>query len=349
MVDVGSQQLRLIIAAALVLMLAAPVLSSPTTALGASPQACVVKNVTRGGKYTSFDKAIKRARNKDRLTVRGVCRARAGIANKKLTIAGVRTATSGPATLKGTGRGPVLKVGGDFANVLLKNLVIRGKRAQVLDYDGGGLYQVNGRLSLRNVIVKDFKGTPQVHGGGIHNTEGVLRLLGTTTVRTNRGYGAGIYDNSGTVILRGRSVVRNNRGAGIVGIGPFARVHLYDKASVSDNAGTGVQVSEGTVTMHGRSTIRDNSAENGGGIRSHSLSMSDQASIRGNSATFEAGGVWVGDHLKMRDAAVVTGNHAGVRAGGLKADLSDTLDGVVCDTGSGGNVRGNTPDDCLID
>ena len=147
MTPISTSGPRVALVASLALALALPLLvpAQPTDA--ASAKACVVRNVKRGDTYGSLAAAIKQAKNRDKLTVRGICPGRAKIINKKLTIVGVRTKTSGPPTLKGTGKAPVLYIAGDFAAVSLKRLTVKGKATQVLDFDGGGIWN-GGRLTL---------------------------------------------------------------------------------------------------------------------------------------------------------------------------------------------------------
>lgn len=332
----------------LALALAMPLLMPATPTDAASPKACVVKNTKRGGTYGSLAAAIKRAKNKDKLTVRGICPGRARIINKKLTIAGVRTRTSGPPTLKGSGKAPVLYIAGDFANVTLKKLTVKGKATQVLDFDGGGIWN-GARLTLQDVTVKDFK--TKRYGGGIHNLEGTLRLLGTTRIRGNKGdEGAGIHNNSGTVVLGGSSSVVGNKGVGIKSDGKFSALHMRWNASVRNNSDSGVSSGLGVVTMSGNSAISGNTADEGAGFNgSSSLTMSGTSSITGNSAAYQGGGVQTGGELTMDDASSITGNSATYSGGGIYAFSWATLDGVVCDTGTGGNVAGNTPDNCSLD
>jgi predicted outer membrane repeat protein len=48
----------------------------------------------------------------------------------------------------------------------------------------------------------------------------------------------------------------------------------------------------------------------------------------------------------MTGASTITGNTAG-RGGGIYAASGSVLVGVTC--GPGGNVTGNTPDDCYVE
>ncbi len=333
------------IVAALSMSLALP-LALPADSVDAAPaKACKVRNVTRGGSYTSLAAAIKQARNGNKLTVRGICSGRARITNKKLTIVGVRTSTSGAPTLRGTGKGPVLTIVGDFANVTLKKLIIRGKPTQILDYDGGGIFNM-ARLTLRNVTVNWFK--TKGYGGGIHNLEGTIRLLGTTRVQGNKAaIGSGIYNNSGSIVVGGSSMIQRNKGVGIYSDGPLAEVHVRWNSSVRNNTGAGIRGGHGKVTMSGRSVISGNTAEQGGGFSGEDLTMNDSSSITGNTATYQGGGVFTGGLLTMNDASSITGNTSQIQAGGVYAQSWATLVGVTCAPETGANVYGNTPDDCF--
>ncbi len=75
------------------------------------------------------------------------------------------------------------------------------------------------------------------------------------------------------------------------------------------------------VTMRDRSTISGNTGEVGGvHLSEGDLRMSGASSITGNTGIDGPGGIWVGDDIE--------------------------LVGVSC--GPGGNVYGNTPDDCYF-
>ncbi len=333
--------------AALSISLALPLALPADPVDAAYAKACKVRNVTRGGSYSSLAAAVKQARNRNKLTVRGTCTGKTRITNKKLTIVGVRTSTSGTPTLKSNGKGSVLTISGDFAVVTLRNLTIRGRATQVVGYDGGGIFNMS-RASLRGVTVKGFRTKGQ--GGGIFNLEGTLRLLGNTKIKNNKGAdGSGIYNNSGTVVMGGSSAVAFNRGTGIGSDGKFSVLEMRPQSSVRNNAGTGVSSTLGKVRMFNKSRISGNRAREGAGFRgSSALTMNDRSSITGNTATEVGGGVFTDGTLTMKGSSSISGNTA-LQGGGVYAQSWATLVGVTCAPEASANVFGNSPDDCYLD
>ena len=84
-----------------------------------------------------------------------------------------------------------------------------------------------------------------------------------------------------------------------------------------------------------------------------SLTLNDGATIRDNSAGGRGGGVAMyrgtlspSPTFTMTGSSAITGNTAG-QGGGICAASGTTLVGVTC--GPGGNVYGNTPDDCYVE
>jgi peptidoglycan/xylan/chitin deacetylase (PgdA/CDA1 family) len=180
------------------------------------PTACHVRDVDSGLISRSFQVAVRAAAPGDHLVLRGTCRGTSRV-GKRLTVEAVQTKRSGTPTLAGMGHGPVLTVA-PGTRLELVGLTIRGGAA----LRGGGIAN-QGRLTLRNVIVRGNKAT--VGGGGVINT-GQLTLRGTTAVRSNRSAGraAGIL-NGGTLTMAGQSRVFNNTAA-VVGGGIVNTGHL---------------------------------------------------------------------------------------------------------------------------
>ena len=110
------------------------------------------------------------------------------------------------------------------------------------------------------------------------------------------------------------------------------------------------------LVMNDHSSIRANP---GGGLRNGGFDhrpavtvMNDQSSISRNTAGCWYAGVWNTATLRMTGASSITGNKAVALdvcpepyGGGLNHG-DGTLVGVRC--GPGGNVYGNTPDDCYF-
>lgn len=313
--------------------------------------ACKVTNATRGGTFQSLAAAVKPARNGNMLVVRGTCLGSTEITNKRLTIVGKWTRQYGAPTLRGGGTQSVLKVGGDLAKVTLKKLTIEAKPDSVLQRRGGIRNELS-TLVLQDVRVRGFK--TREDGGGIANFEGTVRLLGTTKVVNNEsaGSGGGIYNNSGAVVLDNQALVAFNRalaGGGISSVGTRA-VILKGTSSVRANTATvsdggGIRADHGPVTLTDDASISGNTTSQygggyfGGGV----LTMAGDASISDNTA-LEGGGIYSGGDIVMSATSTVTGNSSG----GIDHSYG-SRPGVVCYPEPGANVFGNSPYDCNLD
>lgn len=350
------------IATAVVLVLAIP----ESVAMGASARACVVRNVTRGGSYPWLGAAVREARAKDKLTVRGTCKGSTRIRRKSLTIVGIRKRWSGPPTLQTNGwKRPLAVQGSRSTKVTLKNLTLKGAPDKVMSHPGG-IEIDGGVVTLRNVTVKGFKVHTQ--GAGIYLHRGTLRLMGSTRVVWNNSgvwSGGGIY-NEGTVVMSDTSQVSHNH-AGKSGGGIYNVGVLIMKRSSSVRANTallsgsdcaagpvcgaagGIWSPAGTsVTMQGQSSVSDNVAGlDAGGIWSNgTVLLRGSSSVSHNEASRDGGGIIVHGKLTMQADSSITGNSAAA-GGGVMASLFATLTDVVCaPPADGANVFGNTPDNC---
>jgi predicted outer membrane repeat protein len=296
----------------------------------ASPKACKVRNVSRGVSYPSLAAAVSRARNGNKLTVRGICKGRTTIQDKRLTIVGVRTKTSGMPTLLSNGTARVLTIKGPTADVTLKRIAVKGDPRKLLGFEGGGIRVVRGKVTLRDVKVRGFNVSRR--GGGVSLMRGSITLLGATAIRNNsaRGDGGGIHaEGAGSIRLKDTSTIKLNTtridGGGIRTEG--ADVMLLGASSITGNLasgdgdGGGIYADTESITMYGASSIADNEARLGGGIRTQG-------------------------RLQMGTTTSITGNSGRDGSGGIHAGLGYTPIGVVCAPAVDANVFGNSPDDC---
>jgi hypothetical protein len=299
--------------------------------------------------------------------------------DRDIAISGARTGSSRKPLLDGdsSARVIVIKPG---VRVSIRDLTILGGKA-TLDRPGGGISN-KGRLTLRDVVVRDndsFVGTT----AGIYN-DGAIRMLGGSVVKEN--WGSPAVLNAGRLVLRDRSrigpantEVRNtghlviDDAATVVGNGPFGRsgpallntgtVTMNDRSSIQHQGGGGID-NDGTVRMNDRSSIHDNvdyffgSVGRGGGVQnSGTLRLTGESSIHDNRVMAitgyagQGGGVFNTGSLIMEESSRVYGNgpsaDATAQGGGLYNASGGTLLGVTC--GPGGNVYGNTPDDCYLE
>ena len=230
---------------------------------------------------------------------------------------------------------------------------------------GAGVFNRKGTLTLLAT-----SRVSRNDGGGIANG-GTLILNDSSSVSGNstwQGSGAVANGGSGTVTLNDASSIRDNQDLGVENHGTLT---LNDASSISGNE-TGVE-NDGTLTLNDDSRIsrrilgwggqpgrrgrpqwlrqdhqqwsvpryrgllhRRRRPEHGG-----TITLNDQARVSRN----RNWGVYDlrGGALTMTGTSSIVGNRGlGKRGGGVH---KGTLLGVVC--GPGGNVHGNTPDDCV--
>jgi hypothetical protein len=328
--------LAAVVALALVMALGA------TSASAGSPTDCRVRNTDTGETYTALQAAVDTASAGHRLTVEGTCHGTTVI-GKDLVISGIGTETSGQPTLDGDRLDSVVTV--VRVVVTLEDLTIEHGGSSLSGRNGGGLANRMGTVTLRDVIVRDNSGRPP-GGGGILNT-GRLTLAGASRV-SDRVY------NRGTLTMNGASSISQSGSVGLDLRG--GTLTMNDRSSIRDNGKSGVRAWGGTIVMNDRSSIRGH--RHGGGVRLYdaSLTMNDSSIIKGNRALMEGGAVAMdeGSALTMNDSATITANAADLgssshdfHGGGVYSYRGGTLVGVTC--GPGGNVYGNTPDDCYIE
>ena len=315
---------------ALGLLTAMPV----TPTLGVSGWACRVKNTDTGVTKIGLQRAVKAARNRQHLTVRGVCHGTTRI-GKNLTITGIRPGGAPKPTLDGDQKGTVVTVGRG-RSVVLKRLTITdgsGTASGCLRAPGptcgGGIWN-HGRLTLVSVLVTANHAT---NGGGAFNLDAIgprpkLTLLGTTRISDNSAseLGGGIYGDIGTIILRGSSRIIDNLSA----------------------TGGGVYNYLGTLILSGSSRIFSNAANAGGGVYNDdagvlfgTVTLKDSSRISGNTATGQGGGVDNTGTLTLKDSSQITGNSAS--SGGGVHNVG-TFDTNQC--GPGKRVHDNVGGDC---
>jgi hypothetical protein len=180
-------------------------------------------------------------------------------------------------------------------------------------------------------------------------------------------------DNFGTLILNDASgIVR-----GYVGVQnrPGSKTVMNGSSVIRDHDGGGVRNS-GTLVLNGSSSIRENRIvvlpcgsyclhdplRGAGVFNTGVVVLNDSSSITGNKVEAfgygsHGGGVYMvrdpslpePPSLTMTGSATISGNSAGDQGGGVYVGLGSVLDGVMCGSQTGGNVYGNTPDDCYVE
>jgi predicted outer membrane repeat protein len=260
---------------------------------------CQASNLTTGSAPSEdLQGVINSASAGDRLQVAGVCVGGFTI-GKSLRLVGEPTAETPAATLDGNDASPVLRLlSDDKLEVTLTDLTITRGSAQ--------------------------------YGGGIRFGRGTVRLKGSTSVTENAALygGGGISSRNGTIIMNGAAEVVGNTADSGGGIFTLRTVVLNDTSRVVGNtasyAGGGINNLEGTVTLHGLSAISNNIAgEEGGGIKNSrgTVVLSGSSTVVSNTAGY-GGGIYNDGYLKeaivtLSDAASVSGNSARAKGGGI--------------------------------
>ncbi len=321
--------LRLLVAAALVLILALTLEASP--AAGASRTACRVRNADTGRAYTRLQQAVDAAKSGQALVVKGICHG-ATVINKNLLIEGERTRKTGKPTLDGDGRSRPLTIKRSRPNkiprVEIRGLTVQHGRASppqfVSGYGGevGGGIWANGTLKLRDVIVRNSRAA--VSGGGIYAAWADIRLIGATRIMRNKAPSGGGIDcwNCGVTLSDASSIQGNtasDRGGGLWGFG-FA-LTLNDASNIRGNTagsdGGGVWGVEEGITLNDASSIRDNTAgRSGGGVFDDT--ENDEESWYGSSITLDGTSSITGNRAAAADSCCEKGcGGPRSRAGGV--------------------------------
>jgi Ca2+-binding RTX toxin-like protein len=217
------------------------------------------------------------------------------------------------------------------------------------------------RLTRGTVITGNSSDGHSEGGAGIYNNGGSVTLTDDAAVTnnytracfpvpiagTNRyintgGYGAGIFTKGGgTVTLQGQAVVSDN-----------TIRHCDQSRNDPWGYGGGIFSAGGAVTLSGSARVTGNVVGNGGGIAVRApgaagepntavtVTLNDQASVSGNYADADGGGVRLSggiatDQLVMNNAATISGNTSGADGGGV-ANTSSlvTLNGTASITGN---------------
>ncbi len=261
------------------LALAATLMALPSSGALAGGFACSVENVTAAAHYSTLQTAVDAASAGDVLRMTGICYG-STIIDRNLTIGGHRSLATGVATLDAGSLGRVVTVEAEVV-VTIQRLTIRHGIADgsVNPSSYGGGISNNGRLTLRNVIVRGNEG---YYGGGISDS-GSLTLTGATSVfdnsaeMANGATGGGIYvhGQSATLTMDGTSSVHDN---------------------IANNDGGGIYVARGSVILNDSNSVFNNeSAVPGGGIYAGrgSVTLNDSSSVFGNRAGGPGGGIYV--------------------------------------------------------
>jgi CSLREA domain-containing protein len=244
---------------------------------------------------------------------------------------------AGVLAVDGNGTSRVLWIDGAEVNIL--GLTISGGAA----FDGAGIYNLGGAVTLENSSVSGNNGAGQLGaglGGGIRNDQGTLTLNNSNVVGNGLGGavsffgGGGIADRFGTVTLNNSTVSGNKASFGGGGLYTRSGTIVLNDSEVIENTareGAGISVDwfelsdVANVTLN-RSKVSRNSATDaplegrGGGISSAGAVITlNNSSVTNNVADVSGGGmILAGDTVTLNDSTV-SGNTSGAVGGGISA------------------------------
>ncbi|MCM2371003.1 tail fiber protein [Aporhodopirellula aestuarii] len=231
------------------------------------------------------------------------------------------------------------------------------------DQGGGGVFNVDGTLSILNATISGNLATANNGNGGGVMTVGGTVTIDDTLIQSNQAAraGGGVENNNGNVTLTGVTLggpnVADGNTAGINGGGLHASgagsVTIVDGGSIQNNIaqeeGGGLWNGPGTMTIRNNTTITQNTAnsannggndQGGGGVFNIGGTLNiDNASITNNLATSNngnGGGVMTVGGIVTVNNAFVGSNLTGRDGGGLHA--SSTSDVTI----NGGTFQSNT-------
>jgi predicted outer membrane repeat protein len=369
----------LLVAVALVAMLGV------TSVSATSATACRVQNTDTGKSFTALQPAVDAAKRGDRLTVRGTCRGRT-IIDRSIVIVGVPEADPKRSpTLSGGDDARVivvrkalkvriegLRIQGpedacvrgsqgirNLGNLTLRDVEIRRLHSAItnggrLRLVGSASVEDNCKNAVVNYGVMVMNGVSRISRtcpgcGPVIPFGGMLFNTGSLTMNDDSriSHNGSVLLNGGTITMNGSSLISRN---GPVVNNPGGVLTLNDSASIRAGHLPDVECGGGPSPLVGLYCPMRSGA---GVLNMGSLTLNDGATIRDNSAGGRGGGVAMyrgtsspSPTFTMTGSMAMIGNTAG-QGGVIYAASGTTLVGVIC--GPGGNVYGNTPDDCYVE
>ena len=288
--------------------------------------------------------------------------------NSKLTLTDCTNNNKGKVMHFSVGTGSGVEVNGGTFNMYGGTIT-----GNTTTQRGGGVC-VTGASSAFNMYGGTISGNSATNGGGVYVESGKFTMNGNASVtgnnattgnKKNPGNGGGVYVNSGTFTMNDNASITNNTTDGAeggVGVyrGTSTATFTMNGGTISGNnaisrgGGVGVYGTDSAFIMNG-GTITGNTATNGGGVfvkvtgggvESGKFEMNGSASVSGNTATQNGGGVYVeSGTFKMNDTASVSSN----KAKNEKASNDTNGGGVFVNSGTfemngSASVKVNTAD-----
>lgn len=259
-------------------------------------------------------------------------------------------------------------ISNEYGEVFVSGSSIAGN---VCDYCyGGGVYNYEGFVSLKNVTVTDNDGGDAEfgsedypsEGAGIYNEYGVVELDGVTVSGNDAWYsGGGIYSYYGSLDIKNSTISTNTTddgyGGGIfTGYAPLTLTNtdVVDNGWVPDAAGNvtvltyeggGIYNDYGALQWNGGSLSGNAATDDGGGLYNYNnaITLTD-VDVDGNSSGYYGGGIYNEGMLTFIRGSI-TDNSAEEEGGGLYSYWISKL----IDTTVDGNTAGVWDDPATTD
>ena len=265
-------------------------------------------------KYATLKEAVDAAQSGDTIEL-----LKTVTSDGNITIAGKALTITGNALERAAGDTAVnlITVAGN-ASLTLRAITVDGKELSaevpLIRVEEGGALTLESGAVLQNSKVEPWD-TPAANWGGAVLTYGTLTMNGDSCIQNNSAsYGGGVVVwNNGSLIMNDSSCIRNNNAT----LGGGVRSYFDDMNRYYNGSSAG-----STIVMNGNASIYGNYAKNeGGGIDSQvgTLTMNGASSITGNSTGYMGGGVHNQSFSKftMNDNASITNNSSVSLGGGI--------------------------------
>ena len=265
-------------------------------------------------KYATLKEAVDAAQSGDTIEL-----LKTVTSDGNITIAGKALTITGNALERAEGDTAVnlITVAGN-ASLTLRAITVDGKELSaevpLIRVEEGGALTLESGAVLQNSKVEPWD-TPAANWGGAVLTYGTLTMNGDSCIQNNSAsYGGGVVVwNNGSLIMNDSSCIRNNNAT----LGGGVRSYFDDMNRYYNGSSAG-----STIVMNGNASIYGNYAKNeGGGIDSQvgTLTMNGASSITGNSTGYMGGGVHNQSFSKftMNDNASITNNSSVSLGGGI--------------------------------
>ena len=237
----------------------------------------------------------------------------------------------------------------NFGTLNMRDSHVSGNRA----YDGGGIHNFSGTLTLSNVFVSGNSISHDGYGGGIYNNGATVHVFDSIISGNSSGNdisdGGGIYNPlSAGIVTVTRTLISANAAFAGVGGGIYNAGQLtISSSTVFGNlaiAGGGI-LNEGGTLQISSSTIANNNAydDDGGGLWNSGSMTLLNCTVSGNSSDFTGGGIFAAGTVHIMSSTVAA--NLAFDGGGIfgNATIQNTIvaaNGLHTTLGTGPDCQG---------